>query len=674
MKHLILLILYLFSFSLFAQTNIDSLEALLPNKNGLEKVILLNKLGYEYWKIAPEKGLEYANTAYDMALNEESKVEIAKALENIGINNWAKSELNLALEYNFKALKIYEEINYLEGISATYNNLGTVYLDLFDYENALKYNFKSQKISQENGFTYIYILTLSNISSIYLAQEDYKKAEEYIQEAIEVSEKENIKINLGSQQTTLGEIYKLEKNYKKAKASYKKALEIFKKENNNYGIAISLYNIAEVEYYLKDLGLSLSYYNESAKLSQKINDQIGVLLSNKGIGQVYKEQKKYKEALMHYDISLKLSNKLKSKKDKLDIYKDYSELYKAMGSYDKALEYLEKHNQLKDSISNESISNEIAEMQTKYGTEKKDKENELLRKNNQIQELELAKQTNIRNSFIALTLLVVLLIIILYSRFSIKKKNNKQLILNNEIISKQRDELKQINSTKDKFFSIISHDLRGPFGNIVSFTNLLTEDYDSFTDQEKKEIIGQLNNSAKSTFELLANLLTWSQTQTGQIEINKENLNLKNLIDTSCAAYVPVAAQKNIDITCKVPKEANVYVDKNTASVIIVNLINNAIKFTPDKGTITVDYVDQKEYSELHIIDAGVGMSKETISKLFKIEENISTKGTNNEDGTGLGLILSKEFITKNGGNISVTSEPGKGSHFIVSFPKQKSA
>ncbi len=664
----------LFTTHIFSQTEIDSLEALLPHKKDIEKVKTLNSISYAYWGIAPDIGIEYGNQAFDLATELKSKEDIGRALGNIAINQWAKSEFNHALENNHKALLIYEEINYLEGISVISNNLGSVYLDLFDYENALKYDFKALKIAQEHDFKDIYILTLSNISSIYLEQKNYAKAQEYIKEAIEVSEKENIKVNTASQHTTLGEIYKLKEDYNKALASYKKALNIYKKNENNYGIAISLYNIGDTEYLLENYNSASKYFKESLTLSKKINDQLGVLLANKGIGQVYKEQQKYNEALMHYDISLQLSNKLKAKKDKLDIYKNYSELYKAMGSYEKALEYLEKHNQLRDSIHNEESSDQIAEMQTKYGTEKKEKENELLRKNNQIQELAIAKQTNIRNSFIALTLLVILLIIILYSRFSIKKKANKQLVLNNEIISKQRDELKQINSTKDKFFSIISHDLRGPFGNIVSFTNLLAEDYDSFKDQEKKEIIGQLNNSAKTTFELLANLLTWSQTQTGQIDINKENLNLKNLIDTSCAAYVCVAAQKKIDITCKVPKETNVYVDKNTASVIISNLINNAIKFTPEKGTITVDFKENIETSELHIIDSGVGMSKETISKLFKIEEHVSTKGTNNEDGTGLGLVLSKEFILKNGGNISVTSEPGKGSHFIISFPKEKNA
>ncbi|WP_339889181.1 tetratricopeptide repeat-containing sensor histidine kinase [uncultured Flavobacterium sp.] len=670
MKYSLIFILSLFSTFLFSQTNIDSLEALLPHKKEIEKAKTLNDISYAYWGVAPEKGIEYGNQAYELATQLDSKEDIGRALGNIAINQWAKSEFNQALENNHKALKIYEELNYLEGISVICNNLGTAYLDIFDYENALKYDFKALKIAQEHGFNDVYILTLSNISSIYLEQKNYTKAQEYIQEAIQVSEKENIKVNIASQHTTLGEIYKLQEDYNKALTSYKKALSIFKKNENNYGTAISLYNIGDTEYHLKNYNSASKYFEESLILSQKINDQVGVLLANKGIGQVYKEQKKYDEALLHYDIALRLANKLKAKEDKLGIYIVFAELYKSMGSYDKSLQYLEKHNLLKDSIQDETSSKQIAEMQTKYDSERKEKENELLRKNNEIQELAIAKQTSLSNTFIGVSILILLMGFILLSRFAIKKKANKLLIQKNEVISNQRDELKQINSTKDKFFSIISHDLRSPFSNILGFTNLLVEDYDTFDDAEKKDIIIQLNKSAKTTFELLANLLTWSQTQTGQIEINKENLNLKELIDTSCAPYVSIAVQKNIDITCKVPQESTIYIDKNTASVFISNIINNAIKFTPQGGKIIVDYIENEDTIELHIIDTGVGMSQDTLDKLFKIEEHISTKGTNNEEGTGLGLILSKEFIQKNGGTITVTSQVGKGSHFIISLPK----
>lgn len=166
MKYIYLSFLILFSSILNAQNQIDSLEALLPNKKGLEKVETLNKLAYSYWSISPDKGLSYANMAYSIALTKDSKTHIAKSLQNIGICYWAKSELHLALENYQKSLKIYGEIKDLKGTSSSYSNMGIVYKDLSDYENAAKYYFKALKIAEQNEFTNLYIRTFSNLSSV----------------------------------------------------------------------------------------------------------------------------------------------------------------------------------------------------------------------------------------------------------------------------------------------------------------------------------------------------------------------------------------------------------------------------------------------------------------------------------------------------------------------------
>lgn len=665
-----LIIILLFSNFLFSQTKIDSLETLLPHKVELEKVILLNELSFAYWNVSPDKGLHYANMAYSLAIKENSKKDIARSLQNKGVNYWAKSEFQLALDNYKKSLKIFEEINNLEGISALCSNLGAVYLDINDYENALKYNFRSLKISEEKGLTDIYIIAISNISTIYLAQKNYPKALEYVQESINVSEKHSKTGNLATQLNTLGEIYKFQKDYKKAIYTYKNALKLFRETKNSYGTTVCLYNIGNAEYQLKNYVSAIAYLEESLTISNKINDQIGVLLANQSIGLVNKEQQEYDTALTYYNKAFQLAVKLDSKEEKLELYKNYADLYKTTGKFDKSMSFLENYISLKDSINSENSSKQIAEIQTKYDSEKKEKENELLRKNSEIQNLAIAKQTNLRNSFIGVSLLVILLIIILLNRFAIKKKANHLLVLKNEVISNQRDELKEINSTKDKFFSIISHDLRSPFNNILGLSNLLVEDYDSFDDDQKREIIIALNKSSQSAYDLLANLLTWAQSQTGRIKINKKRLNLKELVETSIAPYKYNASAKNIAIVSTIPSDIYLLIDQNNAVIAIGNLVNNAIKFTPEGGKITINYHEDKDTVMLHIIDTGVGMTSELIEKLFRIDENISTKGTNDEEGTGLGLILSKEFIVKNGGDITVKSELGKGSEFIISLPK----
>lgn len=226
------------------------------------------------------------------------------------------------------------------------------------------------------------------------------------------------------------------------------------------------------------------------------------------------------------------------------------------------------------------------------------------------------------------------------------------------------------NATKDKFFTIISHDLKSPFNSILGFTNLLVEDYNDFDDTQKRKIISSISKSSKHAYELLKNLLTWARTQTGGIEINKELLNLKELVEASIAPYKYSASKKNIEIAINVPPDTNITIDRNTSMTIIGNLVNNAVKFTPEGGAITINHHENKDSIELHIIDTGVGMNSEVIGKLFRIDEDISTIGTNNEKGTGLGLILCKEFINKNGGDISVICEVGKGSEFIITLSK----
>ena len=667
MKNLLIIILLFFSSNLFAQTKIDSLENLLQKDS--KNISLLNELAYRYWNVYPDKGLNYANKAYSFALKENSKTGIAKSLQNIGLNYWGKSELLLSLKNHQKSLEIYEEIKNIKEICSSFCNIGIIYGALSDYENALKYYLKSIKISEKNGFTDLYIKSIGNISVIYLAQQNDSKALEYVQEAIQLSDKKGDKSNLATHLNMMGAIYESQNNYKKAKTTYKKALELFKKNENVLGTAVALYNIGETEYHLKNYANAITYYNESLILSEKINDQIGVLLANKSIGIIHKEQNNFNAALTYYKKSLDLANKLDSKEEKLKLYNKYAELYESTGKLDMSMIYLGKFISLKDSIYNESNSKQIAEMQTKYESEKKEKENELLRKNNEIQNLEITKQTNIRNSFIGFSILIILIIIILLNRFASKKKTNQLLIIKNEVISNQRDELKIVNATKDKFLSIISHDLRSPFNSLLGITNLLVNDYNNIDDNQKKNLLTSLNKESQSTYELLENLLSWARTQRGKIEINKEPLNLKELVNASIAPYKYNASIKNIEIITNVPLNTMCSIDKNTSMTFIGNLINNAIKFTHEGGTITVNYQQNEENVELHIIDTGVGMTPELIDKLFRIDIVNSSRGTNNEKGSALGLILCKEFIKLNGGNISVISELEKGSKFIISLP-----
>lgn len=247
----------------------------------------------------------------------------------------------------------------------------------------------------------------------------------------------------------------------------------------------------------------------------------------------------------------------------------------------------------------------------------------------------------------------------------------EKLQIQTEKLKASNEDLRISNATKDKFFTIISHDLRSPFNCILGFANLLNNEYDSFDDAEKRKIINSVKKSSQSAYELLDNLLNWAHTQTGRININKETINLKELIEASVTYYKYNASKKNIEIIIDISPDITICTDRNTFMTIIGNLVNNAIKFTHEGGAVTVSSQENGDKFELHIADTGIGISSDVIKKLFMIDENISTAGTNNEKGSGLGLILCKEFIKQNGGEISVKSEVGKGSEFIISISVQ---
>jgi signal transduction histidine kinase len=236
-------------------------------------------------------------------------------------------------------------------------------------------------------------------------------------------------------------------------------------------------------------------------------------------------------------------------------------------------------------------------------------------------------------------------------------------------VKEKNEKLQKLNSEKDKFFSIIAHDLKSPFNSILGFSDILVERIreKNYSGIDKYAKIIQL--SSNKAMDLLTNLMEWSQSQTGRMEFNPEYFELVELIKDTELLLTGVLEQKSISILESFPSIALVFADKKMISTVLRNLISNAIKFTYPEGKIIIS-VEQKQSEFLvSVSDTGVGITKANIEKLFRINENYSTTGTQNEQGTGLGLILCKEFLVKHGGKIWVDSEVDKGSTFYFTIP-----
>ncbi len=231
------------------------------------------------------------------------------------------------------------------------------------------------------------------------------------------------------------------------------------------------------------------------------------------------------------------------------------------------------------------------------------------------------------------------------------------------------DNLQELMTIKDKFFSIVAHDLKGPFNAILGFTDHLSSDYHDLTDDQRIGYIDVLKETSTTFYNHLEDLLEWARIQRGQYQIQIKSFELWDLIIKSLAPYLANALAKELQVINRVPKDVFIKGDFQSLRTLFGNLISNAIKFTPNNGIIELECMVGNNFTEVIIRDNGIGMSEEKINSLFSLDESQSTRGTNNEKGTGMGLFLCKELIEKNAGKLRVESQPGKGSSFIVSLP-----
>ncbi|HOV13849.1 MAG TPA: HAMP domain-containing sensor histidine kinase, partial [Spirochaetota bacterium] len=242
--------------------------------------------------------------------------------------------------------------------------------------------------------------------------------------------------------------------------------------------------------------------------------------------------------------------------------------------------------------------------------------------------------------------------------------------LENELLEKNR-ELNELNKTKDKFFSIIAHDLRGPLLYFPNIINMMLDTLNTMSKETLVEYLKRLFEASNRTNNLIENLLEWSRLQFQQVKLNKNYFEMFDNINNVVSLFSNVASLKNIKIINQVEKNLYVYADLNMINTVLRNLLNNAIKFSYEKGEILINSEKNNDnnYLKINIIDFGTGMSKLRVEKLFNIENNVSVSGTDGEKGSGLGLIICKDFIEKNSGKISVLSEEGKGSIFSIYLP-----
>ena len=371
----------------------------------------------------------------------------------------------------------------------------------------------------------------------------------------------------------------------------------------------------------------------------------------------------------------------------LDAYYGLSELYERQGDYKSALEYYRHYAAMDDSIYDADRARQVAELQRKYETEQLEGEIKLLNLDNQRKDAEirrrheeLLKQRTIAYSMITIFVVVLIFSVLLYRQYSQKKRanvllerQNLQLIEQQDLLSAQRDELELLNATKDKFFAIIAHDLRNPLTARVSTTRSLSDGIQLLSKDETQLHMTMLNSSAQRLFNLVENLLQWAVSQTEVMRYREEEINLKTIVNDVLLLFTSDADAGDISISNEIDSDITVSTDGNMLRVVLRNLIGNAIKFSDEGGEVSINAGTSDDAIEVSITDTGIGIAEDERETLFQIDAKASSGRGTREKGTGLGLILCKEFVSKMGGRIWVDSRVSQGSTFCFTIPRDGS-
>jgi signal transduction histidine kinase/Tfp pilus assembly protein PilF len=640
-------------------------------------IIALNHLCNTHKKLNNyEKGIEYSTRLYSIHNANNNEIEAAKALSEIGSFYYDWSKYAEAKEYFDRALLIFKKNQNFEEIANTHRNLAKIYSDWGEYDEALNYNQDALKFWEDTGNESGMASSFNNIGIIYQELGNFDRAFEYFHKSLDLFKKLNRKDDIVNLTLHIGDIYLQRGQFDKALEYYFNADLIGKQINNKKLKSITLSNIGEAYNLKGDYLKALDYQKKALKLKEEIGDKKRLTITYTELGIIYKNVEDYNKALEYLNKSITLAKEVNFNYQLIKCYLNLSEVYSGLGNYKKALDYYKDYIDVKEKLYSEESKRTFDELQAKYEVEKKDKDNERLRTSEQLDKVKIRNQQVIIGFVLFILLGSFAVIVIYHSRVQQNQRLNIQLSLNKKEIEDQQihveklnQELKEANETKDKFFSIVAHDLKSPFNSLLVLTGLLIDDYDTFTEEERKKFINQIKSSSENTYALLQNLLEWASTQMGKTILVKEKIDLSKISEETLALLMPIAKNKKIKLTSEIPVNTVALADKNMASTVFLNLVTNALKFTPLDGQVNIRSVMENNHVEVEVCDSGVGISPGNLDKLFRLDQKVQTVGTAKEKGTGLGLIVCKEFIEKNNGKIWVKSEEGKGSSFYFSLP-----
>ncbi|WP_348822749.1 tetratricopeptide repeat-containing sensor histidine kinase [Flavobacterium aestuarii] len=457
----------------------------------------------------------------------------------------------------------------------------------------------------------------------------------------------------------LGQIALELKEFKKAIHYFKKVEKLAITNKNGYKISIIYQNLGVSYLHLNQFDKADEYLTKSKELQEKEKDTISLISLYLDIANLSYVQYKDSQAIPYFEKAYNLSKKIKDFNKKEITAFNMSTVEENRGNYKQALIYRKEYDRWKDSLNNQNKVWAIADYEKKYAIAQKQKQISVLKIENEL------KETQRKTMFFSTLGLLLVLSAGVYA-YAQKVKNAK-------IILSQKEKLNELNATKDQLFSIVSHDLRSSVNALKTSNTKLTTSLETKNYSELDQLLHQNSEIANGAYSLLDNLLHWALLQTKQLYFHKDSVHLFSIIQQIEYNYKPLLLDKAISFENTVSKNSFIFVDLDSLKIVLRNLLDNAIKFTPENGQISFYTIETNtDFCQLVIQDTGLGMTQNTIDELMQESELLAKKKNSEIIGTGLGMQLCKQMIKKNGGSIAIESELNKGTKMILSFPKTK--
>ncbi|MFI5220883.1 MAG: tetratricopeptide repeat protein [Bacteroidia bacterium] len=658
----------------FAQSSSDSINSLLRGAGEKEKIVILSNYANQLKFNSPEKALEFAGLSNEVALKINETNVLAKNYQLIGGIHFRSGSFAKAKENFSSALNYYAQLKNEKGKAEVNNSIASINYAQGNLPAAIEGYLSSLKYFEESNDKAGMLGVLNSLGNLYTRQNNFTKANECNLRALKIYEESSDKMRIQVSYDNIGNVYMRQGNYVKAKEYYNKSLKLYSENENKAGTANTLNLLGDINSKLGKYEDAIKNYSQSLRLAEELKMQMLMVSNLNDIGEAYFNNGEYEKAIRNYNQAVELSKALGLKIELDKAYNNLADVYRVTKEIGKSKTFNRLSTQMQDSLFNDSIVKQLADISLRYEGEKKQTQIELLSKEQAIQELELNRVRQIRNVFIsALSVLFILFIVLIYFFLQNKRiaknieRQRNELQRKNIEIMEQTGKLNQLNAVKDRFFSIISHDLRNNLTTMKLYFDLISNP--EYKESENKEVTKNISASVENTIDLLENLLIWAAAQIKGVPIHIQKLHLHTLTQENMNLLHNAAFEKHIEIRNEIPEQATAFGDMDMIRLVLRNLIANAIKFTRENGLIKVNSEIENGFCKIIVSDNGVGISPESIDRLFNQFSNPTTKGTGNEKGTGLGLILCKDFIERNNGRIWVESEEGKGSKFIFELP-----